>query len=502
MEDKALKSIAKGASILLIGAIFGKFLAFLYRIVLSKLGPETYGEISLAISLFSILSVIAILGLDTGVLRYVSIFYREKDHRKIKGTILFSTKIIFLLSMIFSILLFLLSDWINDTFFQSANLSLILKVMAIALPFESLKSIWTNSLKAFQKVEYDIYARVIGEIFLRILLTVLFIKLGLGIFGASIAYAISIIFSCTLLFIFLETKAFSLAKKSIKAIAKRKEILFYSLPLVFNSLTIIIINAADTLILGYFYNPSIVGIYNVAIPIAKLILIIPTALMGVYIPILAVVQNEKKAFEKVYYTITKWIFFINFISLAWLILYSKDLIIRFFTASYVSAEIPLIILAVGYVINSCTYSSRDILLLLNKTKTIFAATVISCVINILLNIILVPAYGMIGAAIATMGSLTILSLILFIKAKKETKINPLRKRIFIGAISITIAAILSKILTKYINLGLGVTDLILSSLILTSIAMITTLSMGIWEKEDKEMLKTILQKINSIRWKK
>ncbi len=502
MTEKSLNIIAKGAGFILFGTLIGKVLAFGYRIILSRLGTETYGELSLALSLISILSIITILGLDTGIVRYVSLFNKEGKKEKVKGTILFSAKYIFILSLIFGIILFFISDWINTIFFQTENLGLILKILAIALPFEGLKSVWTNSLKAFQRIEYDIYIRIIGEIMIRILLTVIFIHLGLGIFGASIAYTISIILSCILLFILFETKVFSLLKKGIRSIAKRKEILRYSLPLVFNNITIIIINAADSLMLGFFFGANLVGIYNVAIPIAKLILIVPTALIGLYLPIITVVQEKKKEFEKVYYTITKWIFIINILSFVWLIFYSKDLITRFFTSTYVGAEIPLIILGIGYVINSGIYTSRDILLLYTKTKVIFTATIISCITNIILNFILIPLYGMIGAAIATSTSLILLSIILFFYTKKVTNINPFKwKTIFVGFL-ILLAGLITKAITTLFQFNSSSIDILLS------IILITTLTIGIltltkrWEKEDKEMIKTIVRKIQTtLKWK-
>ena len=501
-EQKSMNVIAKGAFILLIGAIIGKILSFLYRIILARLGEQTYGEISLALSLLSILSVIAVLGLDTGIVRYISLFHKDQNKAGIKGTILFSAKTILIMSTIFAIFLFLLSDWITATFYPNAqNINLILKIIAIALPFEGLKAVWTNTLKALKKIEYDIYARIIGEMIIRIILTILFIYLGLGILGAALAYTISIIFSSMVLFIFVEKKAFSFLDKNITALKENKEIFFYSLPLVFNSITIIVINAADSLVLGYFKDAATVGIYNVAIPTAKLILIFPTALLGLYLPMIALIKDNKEEFEKMYYTTTKWVFFITALSLAWLILYGKQLITIFFTESYTTAYSSLIILSIGYLINSCTYTSRDILLLFNKTKTIFIATTLACTINIILNFMLVPKYGMEGAAFATALSLTILSAILFIQAKRETKINPIKKRTFVTGILITISAIITYNITKGIQLDAKI--ILLSSIILiTGISFTLMYITGIFEQEDKDMAKTILNKIKTtLKWK-
>lgn len=501
-EQKSMNIIAKGAIILLIGAVIGKLLSFFYRIILSRLGESTYGEISLGLALLSILSVIAILGLDTGIVRYLSLYNKEQNKEAMKGTILFSTKIILLLSSLLGLLLFFFSDWITQTFYpNSPSLSIILKIFAIALPFEGLKAVWTNTLKALQKIEYDIYARIVGEIIVRIILTLAFMYLGLGILGASIAYTLSIIFSSLLLLFFVEKKAFSLIDKNTKALYKNRELLFYSLPLVFNSITIIVINAADSLILGYFKDAATVGIYNVAVPTAKLILIFPTALLGLYLPMIAAVKDNKEEFEKVYYTTTKWVFFITTLSLAWLILYGKELITVFFTESYSTAYLSLVILSIGYLINSCIYTSRDILLLFDKTKVIFYATVLSCILNIVLNFLLIPSLSMTGAALATAISLTLLSLILFFQTKKETKSNPFRKRIFFAGLLISIAAFLTYNITKIIKLEQKIL-LIVSIIILTLLSLALVYISGILEKEDRDMARTVINKIKAtLQWK-
>ena len=216
---------------------------------------------------------------------------------------------------------------------------------------------------------------------------------------------------------------------------------------------------------------------------------------------IAAAKENKEEFEKIYYTTTKWVFFITALSLAWLILYGKELITLFFSENYIAAYSSLVILSIAYLINACIYTSRDILLLYNKTRVIFVATVLSCIINILLNIVFIPIYGMIGAALATAISLTFLSMLLFIQTKKETKINPLRKRIILAAFLIGIAAFLTLNITKLIKLEGKM--LILSSIIIITVLSIALIYLsGILEKEDKDMAETILNKIkNTIPWK-
>ncbi len=501
MSNKSMNTIAKGAFILLIGAIFGKILSFIYRIILARLGEQAYGEFSLALALFGFLSIISILGLDTGTLKFISVFKTESNKEKIKGTFFFSSKVILITSIILAITLFFLSDWIALTFFHSVRLGLLLKIFAIALPFEGLRSIICPTLKAFKKIHYEVYGRVIGENFLKIILTLIFIYLGLDIIGAAIAYTISIFASFAFLLYLLHKKTFPILSKKIKAIYTNKKLLIYSLPLVFNALTIMLVAWADSLMLGYFINIPTVGVYNVADPVAKLILLFPTAFAALYLPLIAEVHKERLEFKKVYYTTTKWVMIINTMALTWIIFYGKDLITFFFTETYIAATGPMTILIIGYFINGSIYTSRDILLLKDKTKLILKATIIAGISNILLNLILIPYYGMYGAAIATATSLTILSLIFLYHTYKGTRLNPYKNKTFQIIILTLISAITTNFLTKQLPLSPLYTILVSITLLPTINCLLIHFT-KILNHEDKEMIRTILKKIRrTILWK-
>jgi O-antigen/teichoic acid export membrane protein len=92
--NESLRKVVKGAGINLIGMVIGAFLGFLSRIFLARwLGASDYGLISLGIAALSIASTLALVGMATGVTRYVS-FYRAKgEEGGIKGTIVSALKI-------------------------------------------------------------------------------------------------------------------------------------------------------------------------------------------------------------------------------------------------------------------------------------------------------------------------------------------------------------------------------------------------------------------------
>ena len=73
-ETDSLKKIVKGSSIVFIGIFISKFLAYVYRLLIARVGPEQYGLFSIALGLTGILVTISVLGLNLGLMRYIPFF--------------------------------------------------------------------------------------------------------------------------------------------------------------------------------------------------------------------------------------------------------------------------------------------------------------------------------------------------------------------------------------------------------------------------------------------
>src|SRR3989338_8513967 len=114
----SLKLIVKTSMIVLIGIIISKIALYAYRVVIARhFGPEAYGLFSLALMILNLFVAISALGLNEGLLRYISIYRGKKDNKNI--VYLFETlkKISFISSIFAALLLFLLSDLISNSIF-------------------------------------------------------------------------------------------------------------------------------------------------------------------------------------------------------------------------------------------------------------------------------------------------------------------------------------------------------------------------------------------------
>ena len=457
--------IAKGALIVFIGMIIGKALSYSYVILLSRLGSSTYGLLSLGFAIISFLVIISLLGLSTSVTRYVAYYIGKRDKKSIKSTIISSIKIVLPLSVLISFILFLLSKQISIIIFKNTDLIPILKFFSLSIPLLALTDLFLSFIIGFQKIGYRTIIKDIIETLVKLFLTFIFISLGYGLFGVIAAYIISIVITFILSFYFLK-KIFPILNKNIKSTSLTKELLKFSLPLLFVGFLNLIIKWTDVLMIGYFIDASQVGIYNVALPTANLLVLTPTALMAIFLPIITNLYGKNKfnQIKKISKTISKWILFINLPIFFLIALLSKQIITIMFDPGYINASIPLYILLFGYLIHSFTHVHSSALTMIKKTNINFYIMLISIFINIILNYILIPKIGIVGGAIATSFSLIfvyISSAYTNYKINKIQVINFSYIKILLSAIISTI--IISKII-KYFIVN-SVLDIILIGLL-------------------------------------
>jgi len=402
--DDALKKVAKGAGIVFVGVAIGQAIVYFSRIFIARyLGPTPYGLISLALAGLGIGTTLALLGLPTGIVRYVSFYKGRGDKRRIKGTLVSSFQIAFPLSLVFGALLFLSSNWLSINVFQEPHLAPILRVFSLAVPFYVMMELFLAGIRGFQEMRYQVVCKNLIEPLCRIALVAALLFLGYGVLGAAVAYVLAIILASGFAFYFLERKIFPAIKTKIRAISIRGELFQYSWPLALVGILYLITSWTDTLMLGFFKTSAEVGFYNAALPTVRILSAVPLAFGMIFFPVVSELYGRKKIKEMkdVYKTVTKWIFLVLFPLSLLVIFFSGAVLKIMFGPAYVVASTALSILAVGFFVSYLFQPSSIILSTLKKTKLIFLSSLVVASLNVSLNYMLIPPYGIEGAAVAT-----------------------------------------------------------------------------------------------------
>lgn len=498
MEEDIVKTIAKGSGIIFLGIVFSKIFGYIYRLIIARIGVEQYGTLSLGIVIVGIVIMFSSLGLDFGVLRYVSYFIGKGDNEKIKGVINSALKISIPISIIFSLLLFVFSGKIAYILFNNINLSLILKILSICIPFYITAKMFISVLVSFKKIKYVIYAQYLSESLLKVLITILFIVLGYGIIGAAIAYVLAVLCMFGLSFYFLQKRVFSFLDKNINGFFSNKVLLLFSLPLLFSNLIEVIIGWADSIMIGIFKGSYFVGIYNAAVPTSVILLMIPLALLYLYLPLLTQLysNNNTDKMKYIYKLITRWVFLLNLPLFLLMTFFSKQILSILFGVEYSIGSLSLIILCLGYFIYSIFYINQQILFVIKKTNLIFINVIIAASVNIILNYILIQRYGIIGGAISATTALIIISILCLIESNRFINLGIDLISYIKYAISGFCAILLVYIIGIYINISSYILKLIILSLIFFLCYLgLMYLIKGL-HKEDMYLLHIIKNKLN------
>jgi O-antigen/teichoic acid export membrane protein len=353
-------------------------------------------------------------------------------------------------------------------------------------------------MQAFKKPKY--YS-AIENIFMKVVQISIFliaIFLGYTLFGALFAFIVATVAATIAYCFILYNKIYpSFKKPTLKTkqkVSVRRELVSLSWPLFLAGFTKYMMYA-DRIILGIYTVPADIGIYTAAFTIAHLMQFIFYSFSFNFRPIVAeyFAIRDFKNIEKLYASITKWTFLLTFPTIIYFIFYSNDVIWLIYGDSFTIGSTALIILSMGIAMNGLTGLTGEVLVSIRKTKYNLLCEVIGALTNIGLNLLLIPRYGIIGAAIGTSISISVRNISQLAFVYKELKIHPYNT-IYIKIIfaSIFSMVFITFLLTSFINIPLTFILIIPIFLILYFIILSKTHCL---DEFDKSLLKSIFRGI-------
>ncbi len=496
--DKS-KRIAKGAGITFAANSIGKLLTYLYRLIIARAGAEFYGIITIGILVSQIGSVIASLGFGSGIERYVAYFKSLKDNERVKGVITFALKLNLIASIIIAALGVVFAEAIAVNIFKSTSLIIVIQLFSLLIPVLTISNAGENVLRGFQRVSFIAITKGFAENLAKLIFTFFAIQMGFGLVGMSISYIASIVLSMAMLWLWIQFKTFPIFKTKIKSKTIKREFVGFSFPLLLMSLIGVILGITDSTLLGFYNDVKEVGYYNAAMPTAILMGLVSGALLPLFVPIITEMFAQKRfqEVEKLFKKITKWqLMAMAPIALS-MIIFPDNVIDILFPSEYTKAASALVFLAVGQFVLNITLTSQSVLTVWKKTHFHLINTIAATITNVLLNFMLIPQYGMVGAAIASMAAWTLFSTMSVIESFAVTKMHPFS----LTLIKPLIASLAAILIIQQIYFAAPLFKTTISFILLLAIYIATyaaiLVAIKAFDKEDKQIINLILNKVNA-----
>ncbi|AEA46576.1 polysaccharide biosynthesis protein [Archaeoglobus veneficus SNP6] len=423
----SLRRVAKGAAIFFIGSIVGLFIAFIGRIIVVRyVSPSQFGVLSLSLVVFTILCTIASMGLPEGLTRQASYFLGKKDLEKVKAVFGAGIYLSTISGLLAAAGLFALSDVLAE-FFGMPDVSWTLKIFSFALPVAMLNRTLVSIFRTYERADVKVIFSDLLPNTLRVAFIVAMVILSMSFYWVVMAYFFSIVISGI---VFLTYSLRNVEFKTSESVFKYFKILiFFSLPLLIQSILGMLITWTDTLMIGYYLASSDVGLYNGAQPLAGLMQNFLASVSFLYFPIVSQLyaRNQLREMGRTYAVVTKWLMSASLPIFLVLFFFPDAVLWLLYGEAYVPAAYALRALALGFFTHVMLGPNGLTLIAAGEAKFPTIAGFIAAVINFVLNLILIPLFGITGAAIASASTYATANAMISLKLYKDYKIHPFTK---------------------------------------------------------------------------
>ena len=363
---------------------------------------------------------VAPLGTFSALWRF---FNPEKKAGREKEFISSNVLFVFAVNVLFCTILFLSASFISEVYLSASNLTSLVRVHVIVL-FMSVSRTALFTLFRIYEQAFRFITFVFIDFSLLILITLYFV-IGLDLGLRGVIYAKVITGSLTLIFaLFYILKQHGLHYDHKDVIRS----LSFGFPLMFNGISMLILSMSDRFFIKEIISVEANGIYGISYKfgmILNMIFVVP--LLQAWHPILYRLENTPE--QKVtYQKIALYYVQIGILLMLAIVVASKYLLRLTTTVEFHSGIIIVPWIAFSYLLYGLQNIFKAGALIHNKTLQMTQYGLLAAVLNIILNLVMIPAFGILGAAIATALSYFVMMVFTFRLSQKHLHINWLWKK--------------------------------------------------------------------------
>jgi O-antigen/teichoic acid export membrane protein len=469
-------------------------------IILGKvLGPALFGVYALGWTILRMLGFFATFGSDRGMVRYGSLYW-DDDPAALKGALIQTLVTAALGSGLMAAVLYFIAPYLALEVFDEPRLEMVLRWFALGLLLFTAMRVVAAATRASQRMQYSVAAQDLGQPAANLFLVAVFFVLGMRLGGAVAAAVISFAVALSMALLFLHRLVPELYSMRLKPSFAGKELLLFSLPASLAGMFGAYMVWVDRLILGHFRPSADVGIYQAVSQFSIIFAIVLAAIGNACAPMIARFHKAQDTdrLQELYRVSTKWGLYLSLPAFLVICMAPVELLTVLFTSEYEAGWLALIILASGQLIAVATGSVNALLVMTGRPNLWLMLSAPALALNILLNVLFIPRWGVTGAAAATATALATLFIAGVIQVRRALGVWPYDRRLLkavLAVVVVTAALLALKAVTSALTIPAGVA-LLLTVLVATLAFGGTLLAVG-YDDEDRALLEAIQARLRS-----
>lgn len=410
LARRVARNAVYNSSATLIGNVSGLIITiFLAR----ALGPENFGIYSLSISIAFLVLAFTDLGINQTLVRYVSDALSKGNLPLVRGYIRELGKLKLILTGATSLTILLLSDFLAEYAFHNEAMATPLKIVSAFVLLHPISGFLVGIFNGLNDFRANLVKSITYEFF-RATSIIVLVSIGYSIIGALLGFIIATLVSIMALMLLLLRQyrryIFGLAEK-----IDMKRVIRFTGYLTIGSIAWTVFAYVDSVMIGMFMPAEYVGYYRASYSVISAvagILSLPAVLFPVFVQLEG--RDLKNAFNRVF----KYSAMLAVPASFGLPAISREVILTVYGPDYLSA-LPVFWVLSFLILRSAVGFWAVIFNAKEKPEYPVRAILIGMVMNVLLNYLMIPAFGIVGAALATLASNMAVWSILAYLSKRE-----------------------------------------------------------------------------------
>jgi O-antigen/teichoic acid export membrane protein len=411
LQDVAAQHI-RGSSLLLAGRLVALGIDFAAQVLLVRyLSKPDFGAWSYALALVAMLGGIALFEMGNTLARFIPLYREREQHDSMAGAVALGFAVVGGFGTLIATAVIVVVGILGFRPTSDPQALQLLILVAFLIPIQALDSLFTTLFATLGSSR---------AIFLR--QSILGPTLRIALVGALIAGHADVEFLATgyvaisLLGLAVSGLMFwrAIRKRQQIGMGKRRvwsfparDIFMFATPLLASTLVWLLMESSDAVLLGYFFNTDAVASFRAVLPLARMNTLVILTFGMLYMPMASrlYARGDQAQLHELYWQSALWMTVLTFPILLLTFSFARSTTVGLYGSAYAGSAPIMMLLAVGYFFHTALGFNGVTLRIYNKLRYTVSIDIAMAVLNVGVNLILIPRLGVIGAAIGTTATL-------------------------------------------------------------------------------------------------
>jgi O-antigen/teichoic acid export membrane protein len=407
-DKRELVALARGGGLNFLGAVITQIGTTVVLLLLThNLTKDEVGLFRQSFALFSLLQIVALVGLGQAMTRYVAVFRADRDRAAVRGTVRLGMSVASAASVLVGVGLYACSNWLAVSVYDNPALLTPFRYVAFAVPPAAITVAALAACSGFRTMRPNALVGLMLDPILRVALTAVAIARGWGLDGVLRSFVVVPYITAALALVWLVVL---MRGPQVRPRIEGGEIMRFASLAWLATFTTQGLLWADQLILPLYITPAELAIYSVATSLVVLATFTMSPISQSLAPRVADLtrRGELRRLSIAYKAAASWMTRFSLPFFAILLIFPRPLLALFGPGYGLGATVT-VILSIGKLSDVATGPCGTMLNQAGFNKLALLDNMAALALNVSLNFLLIPQYGIRGAAYAWTASLVLVN---------------------------------------------------------------------------------------------